>query len=117
MFYNNKSASHHMDIYGGDLLVIPSQFFKVVNDAQRDLPTPDFHTLLAAMVESGLTKAINDGEKGKNEWPTDNSVLMDSQGPGDHDYINLGLVLIDAHAHLSGPGVERGGFALDRRKY
>merc|ERR1719284_1496653 len=89
MFYNNKSSREHLDIYGGDLLVIPSQFFKVVNDAKSDLQDADFHTLLAAMVESGLTKAINDGEKGKNNFPNDNSVLMDSQGPGDRDYINM----------------------------
>merc|ERR1719337_690216 len=93
MFYNNKASAHHLDIYGGDLLVIPSQYFKVVNDAKSDLQDADFHTLLAAMVESGLTKAINDGEKGKNSFPTDNSVLMDSQGPGDRDYINMCLHL------------------------
>jgi len=95
MFYNYKSSHDHLDIYGGDLLVIPSQFFKVVNDAKDDLQDADFHTLLAAMVESGLTKAINDGEQGKNSFPTDNAVLMDSQGPGDRDYINMCLHLKD----------------------
>merc|ERR1711937_846114 len=95
MFYNYKSSRDHLDIYGGDLLVIPSQYFKVVNDAKDDLQDADFHTLLAAMVESGLTKAINDGEQGKNVFPTHNALLMDSQGPGDRDYINMCLHLRD----------------------
>merc|ERR1712232_872548 len=94
MFYNNKSASHGLNIYGGDLLVIPSVYFKVINDAQTILKDcGGFSTLLAAMVESGLTQAINDGAKGANHWPTDNAVLMDSQGPGDKDHIDLCLHL------------------------
>jgi len=93
MFYNNKASAHHLDIYGGDLLVIPSQYFKVVNDAQSELGSADFHTLLASLVESGLTKAVNDGEGAKNSWPTTNSVLMDSNGPGARDHIFMCLHL------------------------
>jgi len=96
LFYNNKSAHKHLDIYGGDLLVIPSQFFKVVNDAQKDLEqcAGGFKTLLASLVESGLTKAINDGAKGKNDWDNGvNSVLMDSHGPGKKDDIKMCLHL------------------------
>merc|ERR1712113_1162045 len=93
MFYNNKSSAHQLNIYGGDLLVIPSQFFKVINDAQQDLQSADFNTLLAALVESGLTQAISDGEKGKNNWPSVNAVLMDSAGPGDKNSIFLCLHL------------------------
>lgn len=92
MFYNNKSAREELDIFGGDLLVIPSQFFKVINDAQSKLGE-EFNVLLRALVESGLTKVINDGEKGKNNWPTQNSVLMDSDGPGDRGYIYMCLHL------------------------
>jgi len=93
MFYNNKSAARHLDIFGGDLLVIPSQYFKVINDAQSELGDEEFNVLLRALVESGLTKAINDGEKGKNNWPTQNSVLMDSDGPGERGYIYMCLHL------------------------
>jgi hypothetical protein len=95
MFYNNKSGSQHLDIYGGDLLVIPSNYFQVVNTAKEALSDDDFQILLKALVESGLYKAIRDGDNGKNNWPSVNSVLSDSQG-GDReefDYIYFCLHL------------------------
>merc|ERR1712232_747184 len=103
MIYNNKSASHGLNIYGGDLLVIPSVYFRVINDAQTILKDcGGFSTLLAAMVESGLTQAINDGAKGANHWPTDNAVLMDRQGS--HRFVPTSVAEcvspVDAHARL-----------------
>lgn len=91
MFYNNKQTG----AYGGDLLVIPSNYFKVVNTAKEALSDGDFQILLKALVESGLYKAIRDGDNGKNNWPSVNSVLSDSQG-GDReefDYIYFCLHL------------------------
>jgi hypothetical protein len=95
MFYNRKSGHQHLDIYGGDLLVIPSNYFEVVNEAKKELSDDDFKILVKALVESGLYKAIRDGDNGKNNWPSVNSVLSDSQG-GDReefDYIYFCLHL------------------------
>jgi hypothetical protein len=96
MFYNDKSHHKGLNIYGGDLLVIPSNYFRIVNDAKNELDDNSFQTLISALVESGLYQAIRDGDKGKNNWPTVNSVLTDSDTT-DHDTDHLFFCL-----HLEG---------------
>merc|ERR1712137_607437 len=88
MFYNNKAHELGLDIYGGDLLVIPSVYFKVINEAKRDLDDDSFKMLIGGLVESGLQKVLLDGDKGKNNWPSTESVLTDSD-TSDHDTDHL----------------------------